>query len=456
MQAEKEWGLCAALAEGDLATSQAILREAKESNRCIVFIPDVVSGKYPYEYAVENDRPDLIDLLRQYKDDAAFHPSDASTAICWNNILYIAARDGKMKVVRNMLEKEPAQINPPCKFMKGQTPLVAAMNSGHMDICRLLVSKGAMVNYQDTDRFYVVPNERVYFVGGHVNDDNDDRYEYEKLPQGFASVAELDLDLRGLPYNSRADVETLCLYAPVAAFNILLENGYDIHNSTTSWKMFTSMLKGCFPRGPNYTKQVQTDLLCALVEGSYTDHPEKFRMLVAYECFRNECFEQFNLILDILVADNDTDILDYTFDSGRAVSSEGEHTLLYRLVSDEENDALPYIECLLQHGADPDPAALMLACYSGSIPILKCLIKYGARVNEQAENGKTALSLIVESISLYGGTLAKAPVVRFLLQAGADMMLVDYDGQSAYSFAKRENLLMIVKIFDKHAKTVSK
>lgn len=115
--------------------TEAILKQAKELDHgCLAFIDDYNSyAKYPYQYAIEADRPDLIDLLlREYKDDEAYHETRYDNiGVPWNDIiLYTAARTGKIEeVVKSLIKKEPSQINHASLYNERETPLFAAIKA---------------------------------------------------------------------------------------------------------------------------------------------------------------------------------------------------------------------------------------------------------------------------------------------------------------------------------------
>lgn len=104
---------------------------------------------------------------------------------------------------------------------------------------------------------------------------------------------------------------------------------------------------------------------------------------------------------------------------------------------------LNMVRILLQHGAKADEprtakgrTPLMVACayYSGP-DICGLLIKYGANVNAQANDGSTALMLAANN--------GKVAVVELLLNQKANAYAKDTKGSTALDYANRADLELI-------------
>jgi ankyrin repeat protein len=98
---------------------------------------------------------------------------------------------------------------------------------------------------------------------------------------------------------------------------------------------------------------------------------------------------------------------------------------------------------LLARGADPAllnadrNGALWLACYSDSAACVSELIKAGAPLDTQNVNGATAL--------IYCASAGKAPLVKLLLEAGANTALMTHDDFTALELAADLSCLRLLK-----------
>lgn len=95
---------------------------------------------------------------------------------------------------------------------------------------------------------------------------------------------------------------------------------------------------------------------------------------------------------------------------------------------------------LIDNGADLDPIGwtpLHYAVFSGSKAIAGLLIAKGAKVDSRAPNGHTPLMLAVKQ--------GKLELVQQLVNADADIYLLDYDGLTVIDLAKKLHQTDIVK-----------
>jgi len=89
-------------------------------------------------------------------------------------------------------------------------------------------------------------------------------------------------------------------------------------------------------------------------------------------------------------------------------------------------------EFLIKNGADvnrpsPEGSALQAACYQNNFPLAKVLVEGKANLNIQGPDGNTAL--------MYAVLNQNVAMVQLLVNAGADLKLLNKDNQTAYSLA---------------------
>lgn len=101
------------------------------------------------------------------------------------------------------------------------------------------------------------------------------------------------------------------------------------------------------------------------------------------------------------------------------------------------------LNALLLRGADPtllnadSNGALWFACFSNSESCATALIKAGAPLDTQNINGATAL--------IYCASAGKTPLVRLLLEAGANSVLMTLDDFTALELAANRECMKLLK-----------
>lgn len=111
----------------------------------------------------------------------------------------------------------------------------------------------------------------------------------------------------------------------------------------------------------------------------------------------------------------------------------GDGSLLIRYCRYSEND--PIAHFLLNNGAKPDTlrsaagrtALHVAAAYYACEPLCTALLNAGADINARTNDGTTPLMLAAKS--------AKLRLVKLLIEKGADPMLKDNKGKTAYDYA---------------------
>ena len=104
---------------------------------------------------------------------------------------------------------------------------------------------------------------------------------------------------------------------------------------------------------------------------------------------------------------------------------------------------LDVLEALLALGADPAllnadrNGALWFACFADSTTCASSLIKAGAPLDTQNINGATAL--------IYCASAGKTPLVKLLLDAGANTALMTLDDFTALELAANRECMKLLK-----------
>ena len=105
---------------------------------------------------------------------------------------------------------------------------------------------------------------------------------------------------------------------------------------------------------------------------------------------------------------------------------------------------------LLERGADPDPedwrgTPLVLAAATGCAKLVRALVSRGANVNYAIpDNGTTAL--------IFAAAEGDKEAVAVLLECGADAMLIDSDGASAWGCAEENGYPEVAALFPVEAR----
>ena len=120
---------------------------------------------------------------------------------------------------------------------------------------------------------------------------------------------------------------------------------------------------------------------------------------------------------------------------------------------------LSIVSLLLQYGAKIEtPGVLTIAIYIGYYDIAKSLINAGANVNVQEDDHVAGLHGTTPL--MIASTHGNLPMVQLLLQSGADVMIQDKGGYTAYDAAKGHQhqkilTLLTIKLFEQARKYLS-
>lgn len=88
---------------------------------------------------------------------------------------------------------------------------------------------------------------------------------------------------------------------------------------------------------------------------------------------------------------------------------------------------------------------LIVACYNGSIDVVKLLLEHKVEVNRPNNNGTNPLMYAMVSSSS-----RNYEICELLLKHGANPSLVDYKNKSVFDYANEYNKLGLMRLFKKH------
>ncbi|MBI3139646.1 MAG: ankyrin repeat domain-containing protein [Sphingobacteriales bacterium] len=172
--------------------------------------------------------------------------------------------------------------------------------------------------------------------------------------------------------------------------------------------------------------------------------------LLFFACFIFSLFVQAQTPLEKALSANDTvtalQLIRQGENPNQQVSS-GDGSLLIRYCRYAENDPIAFF--LLSNGAKPDTlrsaagrtALHVAAAYYACETLCTALLNAGADINARTHDGATPLMLAAQS--------AKLRLVKLLIQKGADPLLKDKKGKTAYDYALAADALADLPEFRK-------
>lgn len=318
-----------------------------------------------------------------------------------------ATGEENMKQSDKLLNNSNANIINKCDNHR-ISPLMYAceLRSDKFDVVKYLISKGAIVNCCDE-------NERTPLS---IALENNDIELFELLINNGANV-----NLPGV--NRTTPLHEMCKYGQVRNLLRLISKGSQV-DIVDRQGMTPLMLASKF----GYSIITQA-LFHSNAKIDTVDKNGTTALMFA-------CMGGFNDIIRFLV-ENRADV---------NIKDSNNWTALLACISSPYDNA-EIVQFLIENGADvnsstkDDVSSLMMASFRGKHEIVKCLLQHNVDINHKDVYGKTSIF----SACLSGNV----DIVRVLMENGADARVVDKNGDTLESLARKNNLTKMVNFFGK-------
>lgn len=99
--------------------------------------------------------------------------------------------------------------------------------------------------------------------------------------------------------------------------------------------------------------------------------------------------------------------------------------------------------------------ALMWASFNGHLPVVQYLISNGANINDQDNDGRTALTCASSEGYTDGHSEDQTAIVQYLIKSGADLNHKTNTGSTALTFASESGHLSIIKDLIRHGANIN-
>ncbi|KAN0137681.1 Ankyrin repeat-containing domain protein [Lactarius tabidus] len=387
--------------------------------------------------------PDIVQLVRLLLDNGAdLHARDNRG----NTPLHFAAPRGHLEITRMLLELK-ADVN--SQDDEGSTPLQRAsqvQRERKSDIMRLLLDYGANVNVYDKCR-----NTLLHFAaseghievarmllerGADVNFKNDEGLaplqRASQVPQeGKSVVMRLLLD-----YGANADLYDKRRNTPLhfaaseghlEVARMLLERGADVNSKND---------EGLTPlqRASQIQQEGKSDIM---------------RLLLDYGANANVYDKRRNTPLHFAASEGHLEVVRMLLELGADVNSKNEKGLtpLLQALQGRREGHRDIIQLLLDHGANVNMhdkrrnTPLHFAASEGHFEVARILLEHGADVNSQNDEGLTPLQQASQ-----GQHLEYREVIRLLLDCDANVNMRDNNGNTTLHFAASEGHLEVARM----------
>ncbi|XP_052076994.1 uncharacterized protein LOC127715008 isoform X1 [Mytilus californianus] len=295
----------------------------------------------------------------------------------------------------------------------GMTPLIHAceLRNDKFDVVEHLLSKGAIVNFCDD-------NDMTPLIVALQNDDN-------KLVKCLINNGALV----NLPGNKRTTpLHEMCKSGQYNNVLLLISEGSEVDIVDRQQMTPLMLASKC-----GYLKIAQV-LIKRNATKDAVDHNGTTALMFA-------CMGGFIDVIRFLV--------EMRADVNKADKNNWTALLAY---ANSINDNAEIVNVLIEGGADLNSStkdkvsSLMMACFHGHQEIVKCLLQHNVDVNHKDIYGKTP----IVSACLSGNV----DIVRVLLENGADTGVIDKNGDTLESLARKNNLTEMVDFFGKSCRRV--
>ena len=349
--------------------------------------------------------------------------------------LHFAARDSSPEIIEYLLSLGMT-VNMTCKI--GQTPLMCAcLEGGRLDNIKRLLELGADIQQLDSNGCSVL-----HFA---ARDSSPEIIEY---------LLSLGMTVNMTCKTGQTPLMCACLKGGrLDNIKRLLELGADIQQlDYDGWSALHFAARDSSPEIIEYllslgmtvnitSKTGQTPMMCACLEGGRLDNIKRLLELGAdiQQLDYDECSA-----LHFAATYSSPEIIEYLLSLGMTVNmtcKTGQTPLMCACL---EGGRLDNIKRLFELGADSQQldydgwSALHFAARDSSPEIIEYLFSLGMTVNMTCKTGQTPMMCAC----LEGGRLDN---IKRLLELGADIQQLDYDGWSALHFAARDSSPEIIE-----------
>lgn len=404
--------------------------------------------------------------------------ADLEVVAEYQSALATAAAGGHLEVVKYLLSKGSTLNTPSCpeaarrahKFsFWDRTPLRAASESGSIEVVEALLRAGADVNGDGALRVAASKGHlsvalRLLEAGADVNLGVRFGYGEDQIAPLQAAAQGGHVDMIEALLEANADASGAALYsASEQGFNAIVERlidaGVDVNASVDS---YGTALHGAARMGRVDTvdlllrsgakvkpkqKYLSSPLKLAIEAGHL---PAAQRLVQAIEADQQKENVRFVDALHAAVTQGYESIVKSLLEIGTpAMEAYDEHTLLVQSAAAKGYTSI--VRLLLDAGADMDGTgrnnhdpcsftALQAAIRGGHVETARCLISAGADVN--AARGSTELPLHMAAQD------QSANILQLLLDTGADIHAVSYEGVTVRQAAERAGNTTALRLLD--------
>ena len=387
---------------GDIEVCKILLQAGASANKTSK------DGFPPLYIALVNGHTEIYDLLLKFGADIN-HATEDGYTYRLSSPMHIAAANGRLDFVKTLLASSAAVDKR--RYSDGATPLITAIENGHLDIVHYLVTidspvgiiNGAMDQYRFTDGFYPI---HVACSHGHLK-------ILDTLIEVGADLSQLD-KLGGTPLHAAAS------FGQAEIVSRLVDLGCDLKAARTSddasplvlavIQDYVEVVKVLLAKGAGKAKA--RDLLSLILLLIHTDpHSDPNQsckdgttpLLVSALHGKLESFKR------LLSAGADPALL----------AADGESTIYSASIGGHAD----LVKFLLATGGDPNQSRisngwspLHVSAREGKLDVVKALLANGAEVDRATlDDGSTALHLAAEN--------GHVEVVTRLIVAGASISL---------------------------------
>ncbi len=304
--------------------------------------------------------------------------------------IHDAVRSGNLEKVKTILQSHAEWLNIPDQNQK--TPLHTALESGHVEIAKYLIEKGADINLKDKDK--AAPLHNAAYLGSLDVVDL-------LLKKGAASLNEGN-------FRGQTPLHFACERGHFEVATRLLDAGADIEARDLIGRtpLMTTALSGNMEIAKELIKR-GADINAAAKRGPAT-----------YTTLSVAAMYGFKDLVDLLI-DKGASISKDTLEATLVFSVQMGHPRLFEYVRKNGVDLAAIKE--------KDPGFVFNAAAGGSVEIMKALLDHGLNPDQKDKDGWTPLHLAAAE--------GKIKMVEYLIGQGLDKDARNMRGETAYHVA---------------------